>query len=205
MTATPGTTDLRRRHPELWRAPDTPQLLTVPPVAYLMVDGAGDPRTVPAYPDAVGTLYAVSYGLRALAKAAGLEPWPVMPLEGLWWTDDPTRFSLDRRDEWRWTAMIAQPPVVTAESVADAVAAAVRKGRAPAAAGLRLEVLDEGDCVQVMHHGPYAEEAPTVAGLHAAVADAGLTLRGRHHEVYLTDPGRVAPEKLRTILRQPVT
>lgn len=198
------THDLRQVHPQLWRARDEPERLTVPPIAYLMVDGEGDPRTEPAYGEAVATLYAVSYGLRFAAKAAGVEPWPVHPLEGLWWSDDITRFSMDHREEWRWTMLIAQPPVVTAAAVADAVAAAVRKGKAPAASGLRLEALEEGDAVQVMHHGPYADEPPTIARLHAWIADAGLVLRGTHHEVYLTDPRRTAPERMRTILRQPV-
>lgn len=197
--------DLRLAHPELYRAPDTPVRLTVPTLGYLMVDGAGDPNTAPEYADAVATLYAVSYGLRFAAKAAGAEPWRVMPLEGLWWADDMSRFATERREEWRWTMLIAQPPVVTPERVTEATAAAVRKGKAPAAEGLRLEVLDEGDSVQVMHHGPYADEGPTIAALHTFIADADLVLRGKHHEVYLSDPRRAAPEKMRTIIRQPVT
>jgi len=202
---TAPATDLRRTHPDLWRAPDTPLRLHVPPVQYLMVDGAGDPRTEPAYADAVGTLYAVSYALRFAVKAAGGEPWTVMPLEGLWWAPDMARFSMDRRDDWLWTMLIAQPSVVTTGMVADALATAARTGRAPSASGVRLETLDEGDAVQVMHHGPYAEEAPTIAALHAWIADAGLALTGKHHEVYLSDPRRVAPDRMRTILRQPVT
>lgn len=199
-----GDNDLRRAHPELWRAPDAPQRLTVPPLQYLMVDGAGDPATVPAYADAVGTLYAVSYGLRFAVKAAGGEPWPVMPLQGLWWAADMAGFSMERRGDWLWTMLIAQPAVVTQTMVDDAVAAAVRKKAAPSAAGVRLAVLDEGDVVQVMHHGPYADEPPTIAALHAWIADAGLALRGTHHEIYLGDPRRTPPEKLLTILRQPV-
>jgi len=196
--------DLRREHPELYRAPDSPARLTVPPLTYLMVDGAGDPRTAPAYADAVGTLYAVSYGLRFMVKKAGGEPWTVMPLEGLWWAPDMAGFSMDHREGWLWTMLIAQPPVVTSSMVPDAVAAAARKGSAPAAGQVRLEVLDEGDAVQVMHHGPYAEEAPTIAALHAFIEAAGLVRRDKHHEVYLSDPRRVAPTAMRTILRQPV-
>ncbi|PVU82572.1 hypothetical protein DDP54_05665 [Cellulomonas sp. WB94] len=196
--------DLRRAHPALYRAGDAPARLTVPPLRLLMVDGEGDPNTAPGYADAVGTLYAVSYGLRGMVKAAGGQPWTVMPLEGLWWADDMATFSTDDRRGWRWTMMIAQPDVVTAEMVATAVAAATAKGRAPAAALVRLDVYDEGDAVQVMHHGPYADEAPTIAALHRAVADLGLVLRGKHHEIYLNDPRRVAPAALRTILRQPV-
>jgi len=205
VATAPPITDLRRTHPELYRAPDTPVRLTVPPLAYLMVDGAGDPRSAPAYADAVGTLYAIAYGLRFMVKKAGGEPWTVLPLEGLWWAPDMAGFSMERRENWLWTMMIAQPPVVTAAMVHDAVATAVRKGKAPSAEGLRLEVLDEGDAAQVMHHGPYADEAPTIAALHAFIADAGLVRRGKHHEVYLGDPRRTAPDAMRTILRQPVS
>lgn len=197
-------TDLRRSHPDLYRAPDAPVRLTVPPLGYLMVDGRGDPNTAPDYADAVATLYAVGYGLRFMAKAAGAEPWTVMPLEGLWWADDMSTFSVERRGDWRWTMMIAQPSLVTSAMVADALAAAVRKRKAPSSDRLRLAVLDEGDSVQVMHHGPYADEGPTIAGLHAFIANAGLALRGEHHEVYLSDPRKSAPEKMRTIIRQPV-
>lgn len=197
------TNDLRAIHPRLWRAPDTPERLVVPPIAYLAVDGAGEPEGA-AYADAVGTLYAVAYTLRFAVKAAGGEPWTVMPLQGLWWADDMADFQRGARSRWRWTMLIAQPPVVTGAMVSDAVAAAARKGKAPAAEGLRLEVLDEGDAVQVMHHGPYADEAPTIAALHAWIAGAGLALRGKHHEIYLSDPRRAAPERMRTIIRQPV-
>lgn len=197
-------TDPRAGIGHLYRAPETPTAVDVPPLLVLAVDGTGtpDPATNPSYGDAVGTLYAVSYGLRAQAKAAGLEPWVVMPLEGLWWADDPSAFVADRRDEWRWTMLIVQPGFATAERVAEAAAGAARKGRAPAAALLRLETLDEGACWHVLHRGPYADEGPTVAALHAAIGERGL--RGAHHEVYLSDPRRVSPERMRTIIRQPV-
>ncbi|MFS0700604.1 GyrI-like domain-containing protein [Cellulomonas sp. 179-A 4D5 NHS] len=203
MTTTTGP-DLRRTHPGVWRAPDDPELVVVPPIRYLMVDGAGDPSVAPAYTDAVRTLYAVSYGVRALVKASGGTPWTVMPLEGLWWADDLTTFTTGRRDDWLWTMLIAQHDGVTAELVGDALGTATRKGKAPAGDRLRLEVLDEGEVVQVLHHGPYSTEGPTIERLHAFAADAGRALRGRHHEVYLSDPRRVAPERMRTIVRQPV-
>lgn len=199
----PTTLDLRRDHAALYRAGDVPEAVNVPPLPCLMVDGTGDPNTAPEYGAAVATLYAVSYGLRAMAKAQGTV-WTVMPLEGLWWADDPTSFLTGRRDQWRWTMLIVQPDLVTDEMVGEAVAQAVRKRKAPAADRLRLEVLDEGDALQVMHHGPYADEGPTIAALHAELTRRGLGFRGAHHEVYLSDPRRVAPSAMRTILRQPV-
>jgi hypothetical protein len=196
--------DLRRNHPGLYRAPDVPVRQTVPPLQYVMVDGSGDPSTAPGYADAVGTLYAVSYGVRGLVKQAGGTPWTVLPLEGLWWADDMSAFAAGSRSDWLWTMMIAQPEVVSADLVEQAVSAAVAKGRAPSADRLRLEVLDEGDVVQVMHHGPYADEGPTIAALHTFITDHGLERAVKHHEVYLNDPRRVAPAAMRTILRQPV-
>ena len=199
-----GENDPRREHPDRFQAPDSPTRLTVPPLKLLMVDGEGDPRTAPGYVDAVGTLYAVSYGVRGLVKQTGGTPWTVMPLEGLWWALDMAGFSVDRREDWLWTMMIAQPAVVTPEMVEPALAAASGKGRAPAADRLRFESFDEGDVVQVMHHGPYEAEGPSIAALHESIADQGLALRGKHHEIYLNDPRRVAPAAVRTILRQPV-
>lgn len=196
--------DLRHEHPRLYRAPDEPVRLTVPPLRFVMVDGSGDPSTSPAYADAVSTLYAVSYGVRGLVKQSGGTPWTVLPLEGLWWADDMSAFIAGSRGDWLWTMMIAQPEVVTVDLIERAVSAAVAKGRAPAADRLRFEAFDEGDVVQVMHHGPYADEGPTIAALHAFVADHGWERVGKHHEVYLNDPRRVAPAAMRTILRQPV-
>jgi len=198
-------TDPRAGIGSLYRATETPSPVDVPPLLVLAVDGTGtpDPDVNPSWGEAIGALYAVSYGLRAQAKAAGLEPWTVMPLEALWWADDWSAFLGGRRDEWRWTALIVQPAFATAERVAEAAASAARRGKPSPALGLvRLETLEEGACWHVLHRGPYADEGPTVAALHAAIGDRGL--RGAHHEIYLSDPRRVAPERMRTVIRQPV-
>jgi len=206
VTSTPDgpSHDPRSGVAHLYRAPDVPTPVTVPTLHCLAVDGRGDPNTAPAYREAVSTLYAMSYGLRAAVKAEGGEPWPVMPLEGLWWADDPAAYLSTDRNGWRWTMLIVQPAVVTAEHTAVAVAQAVRKGRAPSADLLRLTSIEEGEAWHVLHQGPYTAEGPTVEALHAAIAAAGQALRGAHHEVYLSDPNRVAAERMRTILRQPV-
>ena len=127
-----------------------------------------------------------------------------MPLEGLWWTPDMATFSTEDKSQWEWTLMIAVPALFTADVVEDARAAAARKHpRAPLDA-VRLERLAEGRCAQVLHVGPYSTEGPTVAALHAFIAEYEYVLVGKHHEIYLGDPRRSAPEKLRTIVRQPV-
>jgi len=172
-------------------------LVEVPPQQFLMVDGAGDPNTAPAYAAAVEALFGLSYAIKFASKAAGRD-FVVAPLEGLWTADDPGSFVRNDRAHWHWTMMIAQPDWVTASDVDSARAA---KGiHAP-----QLESLSEGRSLQVLHVGPYSEEAPTLARLHDEIMPTrSLTFNGAHHEIYLGDPRRVAPEKLRTVLRQPV-
>jgi hypothetical protein len=201
--------DLVKLHKPLYSpSAKHPAIVEVPDLAFLMVDGRGDPNTSEAYHDALEALYGVAYELKfSLKKADAERDFKVAPLEGLWWTDAaaPTMADLQRdRDAWNWTMMIAVPDAVTAEEVAAATQAAARKRDLPAAPLLRLERLQEGLAVQIMHLGPYAEEAPTIQRLHEWVAAQGYELRGRHHEIYLGDPRRTEPERLKTVLRHPV-
>lgn len=196
--------DLRRVLPELYRAGPTPAFVDVPPLSYLCVDGAGDPSGE-AYQSAVAALYAVAYTVKFSVKRSEHPlDFVVMPLEGLWWAEDHADFVDGVRSAWLWTMMILQPVEVTDDIVAAAVAHAASKKPVVAEHRLRLETIEEGRCVQVMHTGPYAEEGPVIAVLHAAIAADGSRPRGKHHEIYLGDPRRSAPEKLRTILRQGV-
>jgi len=201
--------DLVKQHRSLY-APSAkhPAIVEVPGLAFLMVDGRGDPDTSEAYHQALEALYSVAYTLKfSLKKADAERNFKVAPLEGLWWADEaaPSMAELQReRDAWNWTMMIAVPDEVTAEEVAAAADTAARKRELPAAALLRHERLEEGLAAQIMHVGPYAEEAPTIGLLHDFVAAQGYELRGRHHEIYLGDPRRTAPERLRTLLRHPI-
>ena len=185
-----------------------PVIVEVPELAFLMLDGRGDPNSAEEYQAALQALYGVAYTLKfTLKKAAPERDFKVAPLEGLWWTDGepPSSEALQAdRDAWNWTMMIAVPDDVTAAEVAAAADAAARRRPLPAAALVRLERFAEGQAAQVMHIGPYAEEAPTIARLHEFVAEQGYELRGRHHEIYLGDPRRTAPERLKTVLRHPV-
>lgn len=180
--------------------------LTVPPLRYLMIDGTGDPNTASSYQQALQTIYPVAYALKFFSKRELDRDYTVMPLEGLWWADDPTAFTTARdKARWSWTLLNLVPEWLTGDDVTAAVAVAAGKG-APAIDRLRCEWLDEGLCVQTLHVGSYDDEGPVLADLHDRVIPAqGLTLTGRHHEIYLSDARRTAPEKLRTILRQPVT
>lgn len=195
--------DPKREIPSYTAAHGRFDLVDVPPLRYAMVDGEGDPNTAPAYVAAVEALYAVSYAAKFRSKRELDRDYVVGPLEGLWSAADPSTFVTREKSAWSWTMMIWQPDWLPRELQEAAISTALAK--APAAERLRFETLDEGLCVQTLHRGPYDDEGPTLARLHDEFMPAeGLRFNGRHHEVYFGDPRRSAPEKLRTILRQPV-
>lgn len=180
--------------------------LVLPPLRYLMVDGHGDPNTSPAFVGAIEALYPIAYTLKFASKRTLERDYVVPPLEGLWWADDYASFTTARdASQWQWTLMLLQPEWITDAMFADAVTAVSAK-KDPARLGdVRYDQLDEGLCVQTLHRGPFDEEGPVLSRLHEEVLPArGLRPTGRHHEIYLSDRRRTAPEKLRTILRQPV-
>jgi hypothetical protein len=179
-------------------------VVDVPRMNFLMIDGQGNPNTSGLYAAAVEALYAVAYALKFAVKkgASGLD-FAVMPLEGLWWADDMRQLSVENKDAWLWTMMIMQPEFVTVELFAGSLREVEKKKGLPALSKLRFEPYDEGQAVQIMHLGAYADEGPTVARLHAFVREQGWRLSGKHHEIYLKDPRKSAPGKLETVVRQP--
>ena len=197
--------DFKKEFKELYQpSAKQPSIVQVPPMSFLMIDGAGDPNTSQEYQDAMQALYGMSFTLKFVIKAADGPDWVVPPLEGLWWMQDMAEFSLDAKDDWLWTSMIMQPETVTEQLVEEARAQLKEKKDSPALPKLRFDNFDEGLCAQIMHIGPYDAEGPAIAKLHEFIAQKGHQLRGKHHEIYLSDPRRTAPEKLKTILRQPI-
>jgi hypothetical protein len=196
--------DLKRTYREHYTASDRPVTVDVPRRPYLMIDGEGDPNTSEAYQDAVAALYPLAYGLRKAIKDATDIAYAVMPLEGLWWVDDMSRFALDDKSDWQWTAMISQPEEATLELADEVLPLVTDKKRLVAGTAARIELFGDGLAAQIMHHGPYADEAPTIEGLHRFIDDEGYNFSGKHHEIYLTNPRRSAPAKNRTIIRQPI-
>lgn len=192
---------------QLYRASTTPRLVRVPPLAFLCIDGHGDPNTSQRYADAVQALYSVSYAAKFAIKKASGHNFKVSPLEGLWWADDLSTFLSGHKSDWDWTMMIRQPDHLVTEDLVKCLAGEVdAKKSLPAVRNLRLVTFEEGPAAQVLHLGPYAAEAPTIERLHAYIRDQGFVFDGRrqkHHEIYLGNPRRAAPEKLRTIIRQP--
>jgi hypothetical protein len=149
-------------------------------------------------------LYGMSYTLKfASKKEMGID-YTVMALEGLWWADDMEAFTLEAKDTWYWTAMMLQPDHITSEFVEAARAELARKKDVPALPRLRYETFHEGLSAQIMYFGAYADEGPTITRMHAFIQDSGYTLSGKHHEIYIGDPRTAAPEKLKTVIRQPI-
>ena len=198
--------DFRKEMKALY-APPAGRFVTVdvPAMRFLMIDGAGDPNRAESYAQAVEALYSVAYTLKFAIKKQGGPDYGVPPLEGLWWADDMSTFLSRDKEKWSWTMMIMVPDFVEAESVTAAIAAAGAKKGLPALKLLRLETYHEGLCVQTMHIGSYDDEGPVLRRLHDEFLPAnGLVETGHHHEIYLSDPRKTAPEKLKTVLRQPV-
>ncbi len=155
----------------------------------------------------VEALYSVAYPLKFLLKKELAIDYPVMPLEGLWWTQDMHTFSLDNKENWFWTMMIMQPEEVTGELFEQTLEQVRKKKASPALAKIRLQRFHEGLAAQIMHLGPFSAEGPTIAKLHAFIHDQGYEFDGieqKHHEIYLSDPRRAVPAKMRTVIRQPV-
>jgi hypothetical protein len=177
----------------------------VPTMTYLAVDGHGDPNTSPEYSAAVAALYACAYAIRSRLRARTGVDLVVGPLEGLWSSDDPSSFAARRKGEWDWTMLIPLPEPVADEDIGPGLDDAAGKKPDLPVTDVHVLRLDEGRSLQIMHVGSYDAEGSTLARLHGEVLPArGLTWNGRHHEIYLSDPRRVAPERMRTVLRQPV-
>jgi len=181
-------------------------LVDVPPMQFLMIDGHGDPNTAQAYQDALEALYATAYKSKFLSKRQLEKDYVVPPLEGLWWAEDMDTFTVNRdKSAWSWTMMIMQPEWITQEMFEEGVRQAAKGKNLPALPELRLETYHEGTSVQIMHHGSFDDEGPTLDRMHHEFLPAnGLEPSGLHHEIYLSDARKVAPEKLKTVLRQPV-
>ena len=181
------------------------EVVEVPKMNFLMIDGDGGPNH-PTFQNAIEVLFPLSYTLKFMIKKSDIGiDYGVLPLEGLWWADDMSSFIKDKKDDWKWTLMIMQPELVKKGMVVKAIEE-VRKKKNPVALPLvRFESFAEGKAAQIMHIGPFSEEGPTVEKLHALIGDSGSQRIGKHHEIYLSDIRRAAPEKLKTIIRQPMS
>lgn len=180
------------------------EIVNVPTMNFLMIDGEGDPNTSQAYQDAIEALLSVSYTLKFMIKKGEQQiDYGVLPLEGLWWSDDPSEFNVENKDKWKWTSMIMQPEWVTNDLFKATVDQAKKKKNLASLSAMRFESYNEGEAAQIMHIGPFSEEGPTIAKTHSFINNNGYELAGKHHEIYLSDFRKTSPDKLKTIVRQP--
>ena len=200
----PGKIDFKKTLKQLYNpAKNGFHLVDVPPMNFLMLDGSGDPNTSQDYQQAVAALYTMSYGIMFALKPTGYD-YIVPPLEGLWWMENMNEFNLATRDQWEWTMMIMQPEWVLIEIVEKVRQVANKTKPNAMLAEIRFERYSEGLAVQILYTGAYHDEAPTIAEMHKFIRTNGYQPNGKHHEIYLGDPRKTSPERLKTILRQPI-
>ncbi|RKN45282.1 GyrI-like domain-containing protein [Micromonospora endolithica] len=183
------------------------RMVDVPEMQYVMIDGHGDPNTSPAFVEAIEALYPVAYKLKFASKRNLGRDYVVPPLEGLWWAADMRSFTTARdKSRWDWTLMLMVPDWIDERMFSSAVEQAAARHRPARLDDVRLQTLAEGRCVQTLHVGSFDDEADVLARLHHEfIPGHRLRMAGTHHEIYLSDFRKVAPDKRRTILRQPVT
>lgn len=202
-----GKVDYKQELKHLYR-PSTKKvkIVDVPEMNFLLIDGKGDPNTSQTFKDAIDVLFPLSYTMKFIIKKGetGID-YSVMPLEGLWWADNMSSFCMDNKDDWEWTLMIMQPKIVTREIFEDAIERVRKKKNRISLPMVRLESFKEGKVAQIMHIGPFLEEGQTIEKVHSFIENNGSQRTGKHHEIYLSDIKRVAPEKWKIIIRQPMS
>jgi hypothetical protein len=196
--------DLYKLHKGEYLAPKKPMLVEIKPANYLTISGQGGPGGE-TFTSRIGALYGMAYTIKMTSKAAGRD-YVVCKLEGLWWSDDPTcDFAKVPKDKWQWKLLIRTPDFVDKQDLRQAAQVLTKRGKSANVELVALETIDERLCVQMLHVGPYDKEGATIRAMNSFAEAQGLVLHGLHHEIYLSDPRRVVPERLRTILRHPVT
>ena len=196
--------ELRKTMKEFYNPPAREVVLVeLPSLKYIMVDGDGEPGGE-SFQQAMTTLYNIAYTMKFQSKRLLKKDYDMMAPEGLWWMKGE-KFDMTKKDKWLWTLMILVPDFVTPKMFSEAVTEVRSKKNPPGLERARLETLDEGTSVQIMHVGPYATEPASIAKMDAYAKEHGYKMVGKHHEIYLGDPRRAAPSKLKTVLRHPVT
>ena len=201
---TPQKIDLYQQHKADYAATRKPALVNLSKARYLAITGQGAPGG-DLFQTRIGALYGVAFTIKMTRKFAGLQDYAVCKLEAQWWSDAlDENFARSPKEQWRWKLLIRTPDFVSANDVKQAVTVLLKRGKGEDVKHVQLETLAEGRCVQMLHVGPYEREGETVTVMKAFAERQGLRLHGLHHEIYLSDPRRVPPERLKTILRIPV-
>lgn len=204
--------DYKKEYKEFYLPPQTPGIITVPTMNFLAVRGQGDPNEEGgAYKQAIGMLYAVAFTIKMSKmgkhKLEGYFDYVVPPLEGLWWQDGIQGVDYAHKKDFQWISLIRLPEFVTKESFEWAVQEATEKKQQDFSS-VEFFTWEEGLCIQCMHIGPYNDEPTTVAAMEQYATAQGYAAdfgeNRFHHEIYLSDARRCKPERLKTIIRQPV-
>ena len=204
--------DYKKEYKEYYMPPKVPAIITVPPMNFIAVRGTGDPNAEDGeYKQAIGLLYGIAFTIKMSKKGSrqikGYFDYVVPPLEGFWWQDDMQRIDYAHKEHFKWISLIRLPDFVTEADYAWAIEEATRKKKSDFS---KVEFLtyDEGLCVQCMQIGSYDEDPATVQRMHEYMVQQGYALdisESRfHHEIYLSDARKVAPEKLKTVIRHPI-
>jgi hypothetical protein len=192
--------DLYKLHKAEYVTPKKPVLVRMKPAQYLAISGQGAPGGE-RFIACIGALYGMAFTIKMTRKFAGKQDYAVCKLEAQWpATGDFTSLP---KEQWKWKMMIRTPDFIAQRDLKGAVATLLKRGKPREVAEVKLETIDEGECVQMLHVGPYDKECETIAQMQSFAESKGLKLAGAHHEIYLSDPRRVPPERLKTILRQP--
>ena len=200
---TPPKLDLYKVHKAEYAAAGKPALVGLKPATYLAIVGQGAPGGE-QFTASIGALYGVAFTIKMTRKFAGKQDYAVCKLEGQWWTDAGADFAKVPRDQWQWKLLIRTPDFVGEADLRQAVTVLLKRGKGEDVKRVRLESLAEGPCVQMLHVGPYDQGCQTIAVMQAFAQQKGLEFSGKHHEIYRSDPRRVPPDRLKTILRHPV-
>lgn len=195
--------DLIKEYKSYYTAKTKPELIEIKEAQYISIEGSGAPAGE-EFTAKVEALYPLAFGIKNLSKKTGSD-FGVPKLEGLWWVDFEKPFLEVPRDEWQWRLLIRLPEFVTLDVIEQAKSEVLKKKKIELVKDITFYKMTEGLCVQVMHIGPYSAEEPTIEGMIEFANDNNLVSNGLHHEIYLSDPRKTAPEKMKTILRQPVT
>ena len=202
--------DLKKENKELYNpSAKEVSIVDVPEMSFLMIEGEGDPNTSQEYQDSIEALFSVSFKVKFISEKENSQDYVVMPLEGLWWVENMEDFNILDKSGWKWTAMVRQPDFISEDIIKKAIEEVQKKKNLPALSRIRFQNMHEGLSAQIMHIGPYAEEGPTIKKLHNFIEEKGYEFDGsipgeKHHEIYISDMRRTKPEKLKTIIRQPM-
>ena len=195
--------DLFKQYKDEYKAGSKPALIKTTASEYLCIEGKGVPGEKD-FDQAIGALYSMAFTIKMTRKAQGLGDYVVCKLEAVWWSDEDVCFSKLPKEKWQWKMMIRTPGCVGRDDLEKACKAIIAKGKSDAVKRVHLEELHEGRCVQALHVGPYDKVERTIKVMSEYMDDNGLSVSGKYHEIYLSDPRRVEPDRLKTIVRLPV-